>query len=352
MKSSLSFYTKLMFALALSLASLCSASAAQETVDGIDIQDVEGYEERFPALGTLVSLKAYHHDPNHVRTVFAQARLRIGELESILTDYEPQSETRKLTELASRTAVQTSGELWQVLVASDEWHRKTGGAFDSSLGNLTQLWRKYRRTKKIPETELVEQALHNSGWQQVHLDRDKRTVQFSDAVRIDFGGIGKGFIVDQVFGVLTAEGLECCLVDISGNMRCGPAPPGRNGWRIEIAPLKKGGKALKRIEVQNVAIATSGDLWQYIEFNGKRHSHILDPRTGYGVLGPISATVVATTATDADAFATAACILDTKYAIKRAEELNLQLLVARISGSKVVINSTSTFPLSIKNLGE
>lgn len=205
------------------------------------------------------------------------------------------------------------------------------GAFDASLGQLTQLWRKYRQAKRIPTDDEIARALVRTGWRQVQLDFDRRRVKFScTELRLDFGAIGKGFIVDQAFELLQTHGLDSSLVNVSGNMRVGAAPPGRLGWRIEIAPLERGGQPLRRITLENAAIATSGDLWQFVIVDSIRRSHILDPQTGLGVAGPVCATVISPSATDADALATTACILGFERAQAIASQIDdTELLVAR-----------------------
>lgn len=296
-------------------------------------------------MGTSVSLTVFHDDPSRVESAFEKVRRRVQALEAILTDYDRNSETSQLTIKAYRSPQKISRELSDVLQASDQWFHKTGGAFDASLGNLTRLWRKYRSAGRIPDSDLVDAALQQSGWGHVIWDPANQTVCFDiEGLRLDFGAIGKGYIVDAAFRILVDEQLPCCLVNISGNMRCGPAPPDRNGWRIEIAPLDSGGPPLRRIEVENIAIATSGDLWQFIEVQGQRRSHILDPQTGYGVIGPVAATVLATTATAADAFATAACILEPNAALRVAEQEEIHLLLARRMAGRVLVQTTPEFP--------
>ncbi|QDV27616.1 FAD:protein FMN transferase [Aureliella helgolandensis] len=306
---------------------------------------LEGYDYTFPAMGTLVSLKAYGTDKASVQEIFQKVEQRVEALAAILTDYDPTSETRRLSPNAFNADVHVSPELWQVLLASDEWHRRTSGAFDSSLGQLTRLWRKYRQAGRVPPPEQLQQALSLSGWEQVRLNREAQTVRFlREDLRLDFGAIGKGYIVDAAYEVLVANQLECCLVNISGNMRCGTPPPGRGGWRIEIAPIAKGGTPLRRIEIASCAIATSGDLWQYQEIDGVRRSHILDPQTGMGVPGPIAATVLAPTATQADALATAACILPPQ---------SMEQLVASLTETAILVASqrTSTEAITQKTYG-
>jgi thiamine biosynthesis lipoprotein len=292
---------------------------------------VQGFEIAFPAMGTMVELKAFHADQPDVQRAFAAAQQRVVELEAILTDYDPTSETRQLSQLASLKPTSVSDPLWHMLVDADRWYRSSHGAFDASLGQLTHLWRKYRRTPRRPSQGEVAQALSHSGWRFVQLNPEQRSVQFlDDHLRLDFGGIGKGFVVDQAFEVLKSHGLNCVLVNVSGNMRAGEAPPQRPGWRIEIAPLEQGGQPLRRIYLAHAAIATSGDLWQFTMIDGVRRSHILDPQTGFGVAGPLCATVLSPTATDADALATVACIVSFDRAQQLANQIgHTELLIAR-----------------------
>ncbi|MEO8268300.1 MAG: FAD:protein FMN transferase, partial [Aureliella sp.] len=214
---------------------------------------------------------------------FERVEIRVRELEAILTDYDPASETRQLSHLASLRPTLVSNPLWEMLDACDRWHELSHGAFDASLGELTQLWRKYRRSSRLPTPDQISAARALTGWQHIQLNRVEHSVQFdSPELRLDFGAIGKGYIVDQAFEILCMAGLPCSLINISGNMRAGVAPPERAGWRIEIAPLEPGSPPLRQVQIANQSIATSGDLWQFILIEEVRRSHILDPQTGMG----------------------------------------------------------------------
>ncbi|MEM8734026.1 MAG: FAD:protein FMN transferase [Planctomycetota bacterium] len=311
----------------------------------LSAEETVGFELQFPAMGTLVQLKTFATSKAEVEAGFSAAQRRVQEIAKTLTDYDSDSETRQLSQSAVDSPQQVSADLWAVLNASDEWYQKTEGRFDSSLGSLTRLWRKYRRARRIPEADLVHSALQDSGWNHVQLDANGHTIQFSKAgIALDFGGIGKGYIVDEAFGVLLEHGLPQSLVNISGNMRLGTAPPNRDGWKIEVAPVEASGKPIQRLALSECSIATSGDLWQFIEIDGVRRSHILDPKTGFGVPGPISATVITKHAIDADALATAACILPTEQAIELCEQQKASCLVAQRQGGKLRIARSAAFP--------
>lgn len=357
------FYTKFFSLIGFAIAGSGSLAFAQEPAlpvsEGLptssaldDEPEIRGYETRFYALGTIVSLKAFHPEKKVVESGFKKAEERIHELEAVLTDYDATSETSLVSKEAVGKPLKVSTELWDVLVASDRWHAETAGAFDSSLGSLTRLWRKYARSKRNPPSTRVKQALKESGWQHVTLDASNETIQLDcSGVYLDFGAIGKGYIVDQAFAVLVEHDLPCCLVNISGNMRCGNAPPGRKGWRVEVSGLTRDGPPLRRIEIAKQAVATSGDLWQYTMIDGQRRSHILDPKSGVGVVGPVAATVVATTAIDADAMATAACILPKQRTWDLAETHDLQVLIARLNETdEPLVKETDGFPPPIAEL--
>ncbi len=269
----------------------------------------QAIEVEIPSMGTILSVKFYSSDPLAATKAIDECRTLAREIESTLTDYDPDSETSQLTNSALNKFHKTSPTLWSVLKASDNWNRLSNGAFDASLGRLTRLWRTQRRTKRPTAPDALENALMDSGWQHVQLNPTEQSIQIQRSVQFDFGAIGKGYLVDRIYEHLVQSGSPRCLVNMSGNMRCGQPPPERDGWRIEIAPLEKGHPPLRRLLLKERAIATSGDLWQFYTIDGKRFSHILDPRTGVGIPGPIAATILTKTAADADACATAVCVL-------------------------------------------
>ena len=124
---------------------------------------------------------------------------------------------------------------------------------------------------------------------------------------LDLGGIAKGYAADRALEVLQQRGISRALIEIGGDVRAGDPPPGRNGWRIEIAYADS---ANRFIELANQALASSGDTEQYVEIDGRRYSHVVDARTGLGLTSRIAATVLAPDGVTADALATTLTLLD------------------------------------------
>jgi FAD:protein FMN transferase len=276
----------------------------------VDVQ-LDRYETTFPCMGTLVSLQSYAHDADQVRKVFGETRAEIDRLVQIFTDYDQQSEVCQLTQDDHIDTWQmVSPELWDVIKVSDDWYRLSDGAFDASIGRLSVLWRKARKSKSIPTAEEIADARRYCGWNHVELDVAKRSVRIHLAgLKFDFGAVAKGYIIEHAYQQLAMKGLPSSLVRAGGDLRCGAPPPGRDGWTIEIAKIDDSDTSPSRYLLSNAAISSSGDLFQYIEIAGRRRSHVLDPKTGMGVEGPMLVTVIAPTSTEADVSDTAICVM-------------------------------------------
>ena len=308
---------------------------------------LQGYELQFPSMGTLVTIQAFAADNQPIESTLKAAQQEIERLVDIMSDYDPDSELSKLNASAgSGEWIEVSPELWEILEASDRWHHLSDGAFDASLGSLTRLWRKARRQKTIPKPAEIEAALALCGWQHVELDRTEKRVRLNlEGLQLDLGAIAKGYIVDRAFKVLTAAGISSCMVNAGGNLRCGAAPPDRSGWRIEISSVGEGEPPLRRIFLTNSSISTSGDLWQFMLIDGVRRSHILDPRTGWGIAGPVAVTVIAGNAQDADAASTSLCVLGRAAGVELLQGLpsHQALFLSRIGDEKSLEETPLTY---------
>src|SRR5690606_19344283 len=148
-------------------------------------------------------------------------------------------------------------------------------------------------------------------YQFIEHDQDQKRVRLTRPdMRLDLGGIAKGYAVQQAIEAMRSVGIQNALVDRGGDMAVSGAPPGEQGWRIGIAQLEADEPPTRFVMLENRAIATSGDFWQFFEIGDKRYSHILDPRTGRGVTHRSSVTVIAPAGEHADALASALSVLE------------------------------------------
>ncbi|MGL4552836.1 MAG: FAD:protein FMN transferase, partial [Gemmataceae bacterium] len=161
-----------------------------------------------------------------------------------------------------------------------------------------------------PDPELLGVARGLVGWRRVTLDPAARTVKLhKEGMRLDLGGIAKGYAADEMLRVLAAHGLTRALVAAGGDLRAGDAPPGKAGWTVSIQPVDEKKEGPRYLTLVNAAVSTSGDAEQYVEIAGVRYSHLVDPRTGVGLVGRMSATVVAPDGITADSLTKAVAVL-------------------------------------------
>ena len=300
--------------LALAAAALACAGCVRDTADpgppvAVEAAKVRVAETR-PLMGVAWTIVVYARDRASGEQTIAAGFAEAERLERILSDYDAESELSRLSAAApTANPVHVGDDLWNVLERADTIHGLTDGAFDISVGPLTTLWRQSRRSGHLPRTDKLAAARAAVGAGAILLDRETRTAALTrPGMRLDLGGIGMGYAADRVLAVLTDRGNAAAMVDASGDVAVSAAPPGTDGWRIEVAPMPGDGTP-EMVVLHHAAITTSGDARQFVEIDGRRFSHIVDPTTGLGVAGPAAVTVIAPDCTTADAVATAASVL-------------------------------------------
>lgn len=274
--------------------------------------DTTRYDFERIRMGVLFRLTLYAPDAAAANKAAEAAYHRISQLDAILSDYDPESELMRLSAAAGTgRSVPVSAELFAVLAHAQELSAQSRGAFDMTVGPVVKLWRRARRRKELPDPQRLHDALARVGYQHVRLDPRTRTVTLNQpGMKLDAGGIAKGYAGDEALRVLRAHGITRTMIDASGDIVVGDPPPGRMGWRIGIAPLGAPDAPPSRyLHLANAAVATSGDVFQFVEIGGVRYSHIVDPHTGLGLKGRSSVTVIAPTGIAADGLASAVSVL-------------------------------------------
>jgi thiamine biosynthesis lipoprotein len=262
-------------------------------------------------MGTLFRIVLYAPSEAIASEAARAAFARVAELDGIMSDYRPSSELMQLCKKAGGAPVRVSGDLYDILARSQEISRLTGGAFDVTVGPVVRLWRRSRRTRRLPNPDELARARKLVGYEKIRLDGKERTVQLTvEGMLLDLGAIAKGYAVEAALEVLRRYGLTRALVSASGDIAAGDPPPGERGWKVGIAPLdSSAGEPSRFVLLNHAAVSTAGDTEQYVEIDGKRYSHIVDPHTGIGLTRRSSATVVARDGTTADGMDTAISVL-------------------------------------------
>jgi FAD:protein FMN transferase len=304
-----------------------------------------------PHMGTRFKIIVYARDEAQARKATTAAFARIAALDAIMSDYRPTSELMRLCAKAGGDPVKVGDELFFVLARAQKVAAESDGAFDVTVGPIVRLWRLSRRTQRLPDAEKLAAARALVGYKLVKLDEKAQTVQLLKAgMQLDLGGIAKGYAADEALKVLKAHGIDRALVAAGGDIAVSEPPPDANGWAVAIAgpqPFdeKLAEKALPQLLLKNAAVSTSGDAEQYVEIDGKRYSHIVDPKTGLGLVGRMTATVVAPNGITSDSLTKVIAVLGPEkgFPIIEAYE-GVSGRVARLTEQGVETTTSKRFP--------
>lgn len=269
----------------------------------------------------------------------------VDTLNGLFSDYDSTSELSRLNASAGKEPMIVSSRLWNLLISSRLAWLQSKHAFDISIGPLSRLWRKARKEKRFPDSSAVAERKALVGFQQLHLNPADHSVYLPhQGMQLDLGGIAKGYAAQEVVNYLTRKGITRSLADAGGDMAMGQPPPNSRGWTIGVnVPETTDDLLPRKLLLQNKAVATSGDAYQYIEHKGKRYSHIADPRTGYGISSQRNVTVIADNGALADWLATACSILSIKEAMQLTKKLKAELLITELRNRKVVYYDSPGF---------
>lgn len=309
------------------------------------------FERSTVKFNTPINLIFYSQSPENA-SLASQAVFRsIDKLKDIFTDYHAESELRRLCENSDgKTAIKVSKPLYWVLDRAVQVSQDSEGAFDVTVGPVTKLWRRAIRKRKLPDPDRLAEAQKRVGYQLIHLNPEDRTVLLEKPdMQIDLGGIAKGYMIDQALAIFREHGIDRALVDIGGDIGLSAPPLEKTGWTISIAPLEKRGHAtfspFCRLKLANCTIATSGDTERFVEIEGRRYSHLIDPRTGIGISDHSNVTVIARDAMTADALASAVSILGPTEGLKLIERTSdAEALILRKPVDSIEVYKSTGFP--------
>ena len=292
-------------------------------------QSLQRFEYQQPKMGTIFGLILYATDSTQANRAADAAFDRIDSLNHILSDYDPKSEINQLVRGKPRGQFhKVSEELWTVLRWSKKVSKKSRGAFDVSIGPLSKLWRRAFRRQTFPDLSDIEEARKKVNYRWIKIKRNKPLVRIKkEGMELDLGGVAKGYAVDEAYETLQKFGLEISLVDGGGDIYAGKAPPGRQGWKIVRSKLEKGKIISEIVLLEEEAMATSGDTYRFMEWEGKRYSHLIDPRSGMGTTERRLVMVRAPNCMQADALASASSIWEASKLKKLAHRFDIEILV-------------------------
>ena len=280
------------------------------------------FHEVHPAMGSEFSIDLYAPDEETAEQWMQMSFDEIDRLEDLLSNYRPTSELSRISRDAGKGPVTTDPETFAFLEKAVELSRRSGGAFDMTVGPLMRTWGFFFNQGRIPSDAELAALRPKTGWQHIKLDASKRTVWFDNSVsmELDPGGIGKGYAVDKVVALLRSEGVTAALVSGGSSSIYGlGAPPGAEGWRVNVPDPVRHGEMVSSVLLKDTSLSTSACTEKFFIKNGHRYCHILNPHTERPVEDRLQTTVIAPSTTDSDVLSTATFVLDPEAAAKLVE---------------------------------
>lgn len=283
-----------------------------------------------PKMGSLFAIQAYAQDSVKVALAAQKAFEAVDSLNHIFSDYDSTSELSKLSATAGLGQwIGVSPALFSIIKTSKMAWQKSNEGFDISLGRLSILWRNARKTMVFPSKKAIANALATAGMESILIDEKEQKVKLlKQGTRLDLGGIGKGYAAQTMLEIMQKEGFGMVLCDAAGNMAIGQKPPNKEGWLIGIGRSKN----LENFDnnlltLSNIAVSTSGDMFQFFEHKGQRFSHIINPKTGLGLQSQRQVSIVCANATTADWLSTACSVLPIKKSKLLAQKMKAKILI-------------------------
>ena len=286
-------------------------------------------------MGTRITVELWSEDKDKAESAIDAVLDELRHIDESMSTYKPTSELSQVNDHAADGPMHISKELFDLLVTANQYSVLTEGAFDITYASVGYLYdfRKHVR----PNEEQIGKALPAVNYRHVLLDARNQTVQFTQkGVRIDLGGIAKGYSVDCGIEVLKARGFTRAYVSAGGDSRIIGDRFGKP-WVVGIRDPSKGeGEVITRIPLVDAAISTSGDYERFFDEGGVRYHHIIDPHTGHSASKVRSATVIASSATRTDGLSKTAFVLGPEKAMEIYNRIDdVDAIIVKLDGTVI-----------------
>ncbi len=260
-------------------------------------------------MGSRFDITLVAKDSNSANTYIDTAISEITRIEKLISSWDPNSQTSEINKMAGIRPVKVAVELIELIERAKEISKITDGAFDISYASIDKVWHFDGTMTHKPTEEEIANSVAKIGYQNIIVDKVRQTVFLKlEGMKIGFGALGKGYAADKVRNMLKAKGVPAGIINASGDLTTWGKQPDGTDWMVGITnPLNKN-KVFSWFPVVDAAVATSGNYEKFVEFDGIKYSHIIDPRTGYPATGLVSVTIFAKSAELCDALATSVFI--------------------------------------------
>ena len=273
---------------------------------------------QFETMGTRAYIELWSDNSVQAQQLISDVQAEFERINQLMSPYIESSELSLLNREAAQHKVAVSAEMYALLQRAKAISAQSHGAFDITFASVG-FYYDYRAHKK-PDAALLQQARQYVNYQSVELLKDRQVRYAQPGVKVDLGGIAKGYAVERAIGILAAQGIEHGLVTAGGDTRLLGDKLGKP-WLVAIKHPRQEDKYAAQLPLVNSAISTSGDYERYFIEDGVRYHHILDPKTGQSATGLLSVTVTGADTTQTDALSTTLFVLGLKNGMELIESI-------------------------------
>lgn len=246
----------------------------------------------------------------------------VKRIENLISDWIPTTQISIVNQNAGIAPVRVDDEVLQLVKRSVKISELTQGAFDISYASMDKIWKFDGSMKEFPSPEAVKKSVERIGYQKIVIDEKNSTLFLSEkGMKLGLGGIGQGYIADKIKSLLKQNGCVAGIVNVSGDINVWGKQPDGELWKIGIVNPMNKNKVFAMFPLDDSAVETSGSYEKFVTFNGKRYSHIIDPRTGYPATGIVSVSVFAKQTEVADTLATGIFVLGVDVGLNLVNQL-------------------------------
>lgn len=280
-------------------------------------------------MGTFARVVVVAADSNTAKVCIEAAFERLRSIENLMSYQKDDSELTRINRNAAKGPVRVSESTFEVLQKAIEFSELSDSAFDMTVGPLVDLWRSAAEANSVPTGAELREARSKVGFEKLILDANEMSVKFTvDGMKLDLGGIAKGYAIDKAVEAMQKYGASGAMVDVGGDIRCFGRPPGgKEYWLIGLQDPGETkehigeGKTLLVLKLTDAAVATSGGYRRFALIEGKKYSHIIDSKTGYSSEDLASVTIISKNAIDTDALATAVSVMGSEKGLALIETI-------------------------------
>lgn len=273
-------------------------------------------------LGSPFEMIVVANDTLQANVYIDHAIAEVKRIENLISDWIPTTQISKVNLNAGIQPVKVDREVFELIERAIKISKLTNGAFDVSYASIDKIWKFDGSMKEMPTEEAIKKSVAKVGYQNIILNKDESTIFLkNEGMKLGLGGIGQGYIADKIKELMLSKGCKSGIVNVSGDIFAWGKQPDGKPWTVAIVNPMNKNKVFATFPLEDSAVETSGSYEKFVTFNGKRYSHIIDPRTGYPATGIVSVSVFAKTTEIADALATGIFVLGVEVGLDLINQL-------------------------------